>query len=480
MSKKFYITCAIPYVNAAPHLGHALEFVQADVLARYHELLGEKVVFVSGADENAQKNVQAAKKNNTTPKKWCDINSQKFFDLKKLLNLTDNFIFQRSSDKKHYQASKKLWQLCKKEDIYLKKYKGLYCTGCEAFITKKELINNHCPEHPNQKLETVEEENYFFKLSNYQNFLKELISTDKLKIIPQQRKNEVLAFIGRGLKDFSISRSTKRMAGWGIPVPNDLSQTMYVWFDALNVYQSAIGFNWNEEKYKKLWPADIHCIGKGILRFHAIYWPVILKSAGLKLPKSIFVHGYLTIEGKKISKSLGNVINPEKVVKKYGTDALRYFLLKTIHPHKDGDFSWKLFNEVYNADLANGLGNLVQRLSKLCQKITLLSTRPCVKYSNFLEKDQNKYYKQSLNNYKFNQCLIWIWKKISVLDKYIDQTKPWEKRGEELKKILQKPIKGILEIAYLLKPFLPETSEKIEKIFRAEKITAPKNHSFPV
>jgi len=473
MDKKFYITCAIPYVNAAPHIGHTLEFIQADVLARYHELLEEKVLFVSGADENAQKNVQSAKENNATPKKWCDINAQKFFDLKKLLNLTDNFIFQRSSDKKHYQASKKLWQLCKKEDIDLKKYKGLYCVGCEAFITKKELVNNRCPEHPNQKLETVEEENYFFKLTNYQDFLKKLISTDQLEIIPTQRKHEVLSFIELGLKDFSISRPTKRMGGWGIPVPNNPKQTIYVWFDALNVYQSAIGFGWNEKKYKKWWPADLHCIGKGILRFHAVYWPAILKSAGLKLPKSIFVHGYLTIEGQKISKSLGNVISPEEVVKKYGADALRYFLLKTIHPHQDGDFSWKLFNEVYNADLANGLGNLVQRVSKLAEKANLESFKKVAWKNTKLDVGV------AIGLFEFHRALNLIWEKISKLDKYIDKTKPWEKSGTELEKILIKPIRGILEIAVLLKPFLPETSDKIEKIFLAKKIQAPKKPLFP-
>lgn len=473
--KKFYVTAAIPYVNAAPHLGHTLEFVQADVLARYHELKGEEVVYVSGADENAQKNVAAAGEKKMTAKKWCDLNSEKFSSLKKMLNLTNNFVFQRSSEKKHYLASQKLWRACKKQDIYRKKYQGLYCLGCEEFKTKKDLINNCCPEHPKEKLEKIEEENYFFKLSRYQDFLLKLIIRDQLKIIPQERKNEVLNFINQGLEDFSISRSTKRMGGWGIPVPDNPKQTIYVWFDALNIYQSAIGFGWNEVKYKKWWPADLHCIGKGILRFHAVYWPAILKSAGLKLPKAIFVHGYLTVVGHKISKSLGNIINPDVVIKKYGTDSLRYFLLKTIHPYQDGDFSWGLFNEVYHADLANGLGNLVQRLSKLAQNAGWKAEKGKWKF-----KIQN-YNKHTglVENYKFNEALLSIWARISNIDKYIDETKLWQKSTEELTRLLEQPVKEILEIAYLLKPFLPKTAEKIEHTFASAKIKAPSKPLFP-
>jgi len=472
MSKKFYITAAIPYVNAPPHAGHTLEFVQADVLARYHQLLKNEVLYVSGADENAQKNVASAKKRNISPKKWCNINSQKFKSLKNLLNLTSNFIFQRSSEKKHYKSSQKLWNLCKKGDIYKKKYTGLYCLGCEEFKKRKDLVNGRCPEHPNKKLEKISEENYFFRLSNYQEFLEKLIQSNKLQIIPKKRKNEALSFIKSGLEDFSISRSSERMQGWGIPVPNDPIQTMYVWFDALNVYQTAIGFGWNMEKYKKWWPADIHCIGKGILRFHAIYWPAILKSAGLKLPKKIFVHGYITVEGQKISKSLGNVIDPKDIVKKYGTDALRYFLLKTIHPHNDGDFNWKLFNKVYNADLANGLGNLVQRLSKLCQIANLSGQKNT-------QPDIPNQYQQYLNKFQFNTCLQWLWQKITKIDKFIDKNKLWEKNGDDLKKALRPQIKQILQISYLLKPFLPQTSEKIKKIFTAKNISAPKKPLFP-
>lgn len=475
MKKKFYITAAIPYVNASPHLGHALEFIQADVIARYHQLLGEKVIFVSGADENAQKNVQSALEKKTTPQKLCQKNAQAFLNLKKLLHLCDCFVFQRSSAKNHYRASQKLWLLCKKEDIYKKFYQGLYCQGCEEFKKESELKNGYCPEHPNKKLEKITEENYFFRLSAYQKFLEKTIQENKLKIFPQERKKEVLNFIKRGLEDFSISRSTLRMKGWGIPVPNDPSQTIYVWFDALNVYQSAVGFGSDEKKYRYWWPADLHCLGKGITKFHAVYWPAILKSAGLKLPKALFVHGYLTINKQKISKTLGNIIAPQEITNKYQAEALRYFLLKIIHPYHDGDFSLDLFNKIYNADLANGLGNLVQRLAKLSQNAKLK-----VKKNKFSFKIQNyQTYCRLLNSYKFNETLAWIWRKISQLDKYIDKNKPWEKPTPETKKILQKPIKEILKISFLLKPFLPETSAKIEKIFTAKNIKAPKISLFP-
>ena len=365
MNKKFYITTAIPYVNAAPHVGFALELVQADALARYHRQKGEDVYFLTGSDENSLKNVQTAEKQNISPQELVDQNSKKFEELKEVLNLSfDDFI--RTTEKRHIQSTQKFWLACKKEDIYKKKYKGLYCIGCEAFYTDKDLIDGKCPEH-HQKPEVIEEENYFFKLSKYQDFLKDIIIKNKLKIVPETRKNEVLAFIERGLQDFSISRSNKRACNWGISVPNDESQKIYVWFDALVNYLTGLNWQNNDKLFKKYWPANVHVIGKGISRFHAIYWPAMLKSAGFDFPKEIFVHGYITINGKKISKSLGNTIDPQKIVEKYGTDTIRYYLLKEIPAYGDGDFSESRLKEIYNADLANGLGNLVARVAKLCQ-----------------------------------------------------------------------------------------------------------------
>ncbi|KKS19007.1 MAG: Methionyl-tRNA synthetase protein, partial [Candidatus Roizmanbacteria bacterium GW2011_GWC2_41_7] len=278
MNKKFYITTAIPYVNAAPHIGHALEFIQGDAIARYHQLIGEEVLFLTGSDENALKNVQAAEKAGKPVQDFVNEYADRFEELLKKLNVRVD-IFQRgSSQKTHFVSSQKLWELCNKNgDVYQKEYTGLYCVGCETFYEPSELDENgECLEHPGKKLEEVSETNYFFKLSKYQERLIELISSDTLKIVPETRKNEMLSFLKQPLKDISISRSNERTKSWGVPVPGDDLQRMYVWFDALNIYQSGIGFGWDDEKYKEWWPADVHIIGKGIARFHAIYWPAFL------------------------------------------------------------------------------------------------------------------------------------------------------------------------------------------------------------
>ena len=470
MNKKFYITTAIPYVNAPPHAGFALEVVQADTIARYHRLFDEDVYFLAGTDENALKNVQAAEKEGITTRQLVNRNSQKFYDLKKALNLTyDDFI--RTTEKRHVQGAQALWRTCKKEDIYKKKYKGLYCVGCEAFYTKKDLVNGKCPEHKRQP-ELVSEENYFFRLSKYQDWLEDLISTDKLKIIPQIRKNEVLSFIRRGLEDFSISRTIERTHGWGIPVPGDPSQIIYVWFDALANYITALGWHKNDRLFQKYWPADLHIIGKGITRFHAIYWPAMLKSAGISLPKEEFVHGYITVEGEKISKSLGNVIDPFELVKKYGTDAIRYYLLREIPSYGDGDFSERRFKELYNADLANGLGNLVARVAKLCETKNFISQIPLPK--SISDELENHGYHAHLERFEFNLALETIWRIIKDTDLLIDKEKPWEKSDDEVKNTLSNAVQNILDIAYALIPFLPETAEKIRKQFAGKRIKSEK------
>jgi methionyl-tRNA synthetase len=463
VNKKFYITTAIPYVNAAPHLGFALEIVQADTIARYHRLLEEDVHFLSGTDDNALKNVQAAEEKKIPVKKLVKQNSDKFYQLKEALNLSfDDFI--RTTEKRHINGAQAFWLACRKEDIYKKKYKGLYCVGCETFYTKKDLVNGCCPEHKT-KPEVVEEENYFFKLSKYQSWLEEIIAKDELKITPEIRKNEVLAFIKRGLEDFSISRSKKRAHSWGISVPNDESQIVWVWFDALSNYITALDWQNQGKLFQKYWPADVHMIGKGISRFHAIYWPAMLKSARLSLPKEIFVHGYITVNGQKISKSLGNTIDPFELIKKYGTDPIRYYLLKEIPAYNDGDFSELRFKEVYNADLANGLGNLVARVAKLCEK------------ADFEFKNSNKLIDwsklgQFLNEYRLNEALKFIWDKISEADHYLDKNKPWLLTGNKLNEVLIDLVSKVKEISILLQPFLPKTAEKILKQFQGPKIKA--------
>jgi methionyl-tRNA synthetase len=464
---KFYITTAIPYVNARPHIGHALEFVQTDVIARYHRQKGEDILLLSGSDENALKNVQAAEKAGVPVQRFIDENAQAFVDLAHKLGIRFD-VFQKGSSKDHHASSQKLWELCQKAgDIYKKSYEGLYCVGCEAFYTPDELNENQeCVEHPGRKLETVSEENYFFKLSTYQDRLINLLEKDELRIVPATRKNEVLSFLKQPLQDISISRSNERAKNWGVPVPGDDTQRVYVWFDALNIYQSGIGFGLNEETYKKWWPADVHVIGKGIIRFHAVYWPAFLLSAGLPLPKTLFVHGYLTVGGQKMSKTIGNVIDPLPLIEKYGADAVRYFLLREIPSAEDGDFTEEKFVERYNADLASGLGNLVARVLAMAEK-TMPNDKVQIpnefrnpKFKALLGEAQSKT-SDALDEFQFGKALEHIWGVIQFCDKYIDEKKPWVESGNQ-KEVLGDLLYALEGIGNLLVPFLPEASGKIK------------------
>jgi len=445
MPNKFYITAAIPYVNAAPHIGHALEFIQVDVVARYHRLLGDKVTALTGGDENALKNVQAAEKAGFPVQEFVDKNAKLFEELLKKLNCQFD-VFQKGSSPSHFKSSQELWNRCfEKGDIYKKNYQGLYCIGCEAFYTEEELTNGECAEHPGKKLELVSETNYFFKLSSYQKQLIELISTDRLKIYPEFRKNEVLSFLKEPLRDISVSRSNERAKNWGVPVPNDDSQRMYVWFDALNIYRSGVDSD--------TWPADLHIIGKGIIRFHTVYWPAFLLSAGLPLPKEVMAHGYLTIDGQKMSKTIGNIVDPLAIVEKYGVDALRYYLLREIPPFDDGDFSYRRLDEIYSSDLANELGNLVMRITTLAEKDKLeVSPTPYTLHPTPL-----------FEKFEFNLILEDIWKKIKILNKSTDDFAPWKKTSKDRNEFLTNSLNEIHKIGYELQPFLPETAEKILK-----------------
>jgi methionyl-tRNA synthetase len=462
---KFYVTTAIPYVNAAPHIGHALEFVQADALARIQRLLigDDNVRLLSGGDENALKNVQAAEKAGKPIREFIDDNAALFRDLAVRLNVKFD-VFQKGSDQKtHYPASQKLWTLCDKTgDIYKKEYEGLYCVGCEAFYTEDELNENgECYEHPGKKLELVRESNYFFRLSKYQEKLVELISTDTVRIVPEFRKNEVLSFLKQPLTDISISRTNERAKNWGVPVPGDDTQRIYVWFDALNIYQSGVGFGWDEGQYKRWWPADIHVIGKGITRFHAVYWPAFLLSAGLPLPKTIFVHGYFTVNGQKISKTLGNVIDPVDLINRFGAEALRYYFLREIPPFADGDFSEKRFVEVYNADLANGIGNLAARVARLASQCDAqLPDFPQPAYRSAIAGTAPEYAK-GIDDLNPQQMIETVINKARLADRELDRTEPWKLKGIEQAQAVTPVLAAVLDIAILLAPFLPETSEKI-------------------
>ena len=466
--KKFYVTSSIAYANAAPHLGFALEVIQADVIARYHGHLSEDVFFLTGTDEHGAKVAKAAEEIGKTPKEFVDEISEKFKALKKVLGLSNNDFIRTTDEKRHWPTVKKAWLKFKENnDIYLKKYKGLYCSGCEAFITKKDLINGECCVH-RIKPQIIEEENYFFKLSKYSQKIKKAIEENKIRIIPESRKNEILSFIKQGLEDVSFSRPRKDLK-WGIPVPDDDTQTIYVWADALVNYLSAIDYYDENEKFHKYWPADVHCIGKDILRFHAIFWPAMLLSLGLELPKTIFIHGFITVGGLKMSKSLGNVIDPFWLAEKYGTDAVRYFLLREISPTEDGDFTLEKFETRYNADLANGLGNFAARILALKAQYSEIKSSKIDKDIDKKIKEAEKETAQKLEELEFSESLSVIWDLIAFGDKYINQTQAWKVSDAKSKsQIISNLIAILNSVTDNLKPFLPETSAKITQLKKGE------------
>lgn len=477
MNNKFYITTSIAYVNAPPHIGFALESVQADVLARYYRRQGKGVFFLTGTDEHGVKIARAAAADGKTPKELVDENSGKYKDLKPALDLSWNNFVRTSDRKNHWPVAQELWGRLKKSgDIYKKTYSGLYCVGHEAFITQKDLIpvinGNHskqgdrvtwiCADHKKEP-EIIEEENWFFKLSRYTKEIESRIKNDELRIVPESKKNEILALLKENPEDVSFSRPSKDLS-WGIPVPDDASQTMYVWADALSNYISGYEGISGWENH----PADVHVIGKDILRFHALIWPAMLISAGLKLPKAIFVHGHILSDGQKMSKSLGNVIDPFELVKKYGAEAVRYFLLREIPTTGDGDFSYQKFEERYNGDLANGLGNLIARVAAIGEKLGDIKLENSIFewFGGLTTSFKKNPYEELINNFELNKALEKIWEEIHDLDKLINQDKPWSEKNEE---VLRKRIAGygkkIIRIADLLWPFMPKTSEKIKEHF---------------
>lgn len=470
MKNKFYVTTAIPYPNGKPHIGFGLEIVQADVLARYHRLIGDDVWFLTGVDEHGLKVYRSAQKEGIGFQEYVDRNSAEFARLKEVLNISyDDFI--RTSDRKsHWPGAQKLWRACA-EDIYLKEYEGLYCVGCEAFVNKKDLIDGECPEH-HTKPETVKEKNYFFKLSKYKKEIKKLIESDEIKIVPARRKNEVLNLL-KEADDFSVSRPIKKIS-WGIPVPDDPTQVQYVWFDALTNYISALGYGQNNEsQFSKWWPADVHLVGKGILRFHAIYWPAMLLSAGLLLPKSIYVHGYVSIDGEKISKSLGNIVSPNDTVKKYAVDPVRYYLLREIPSTEDGDFSYKKLEDRYNGDLANNLGNLISRTAKLIENKLNGELNFDEKFvdgeSHAKVEETSEKYKKALEGFRLHEALAVVWDLLGYANSFIDAHKPWEEQeAGHLLRTLTTTLGIILNTAWFIKPFLPETADKIFAVFEAD------------
>ncbi|MDO8585162.1 MAG: methionine--tRNA ligase [bacterium] len=466
MSKTIFISTSIPYVNAAPHIGHALEFVQADAIARFHRLRGDAVFFLTGTDDNALKNVTAAEEAKVSVEEWVNAHAERFAELGKRLNISNDDFIRTAFDERHVSGAQKLWGSCRADDIYKKSYKGFYCLGCEEFKQPAELKNGECAEHPGKKLQLIEEENYFFRLSRYEKTLEELIVSDKLRIVPESRKNETLAFIRGGLMDFSISRSRERAKDWGIPVPGDDSQMMYVWFDALSNYINALGYakeSGNFERYWRNGDERLHVIGKGINRFHTIYWPAMLLSAQVALPTTVFIHGYVTVNGEKMSKTTGNVIDPEIFIKTYGTDAVRYYLLREVPPFEDGDFSDEKFRVAYNAGLANGLGNFAARVLTLGAKMGDLSHRLTNGDIEDGVKEAVAAARVAANDYttrfRFSDAMNAIWNLIAFGDKYVNDHKPWEKKDDV--KTIVNAITILDNVAALLQPFLPETAKRV-------------------
>ena len=472
MKNKFYVTTSVAYVNAPPHIGFALEMLQADVLARYHRLMGDDVWFLTGTDEHGLSVSRSAEKFKLPLKEFTDKISDEFKKLTKTLNISNDDFIRTSDQERHWPAAIKFWnELVEAGDLYKKKYKGLYCVGHESFIKKNELIDGQCPLHKTEP-EEIEEENWFFKLTKYKKEVKKKIESGELKIVPESRIKEITNLIDDA-EDVSFSRLTSSLK-WGISVPNDSDQKMYVWVDALINYISAIGYKDNTEQFMKLWPADVHLIGKDILRFHAIYWPAMLMSVGIDLPKAIYVHGFITVEGEKMSKTIGNIIDPFVLIKKYGVEPVRYFLLREIPSVEDGDFSYKKLEERYNGDLANNLGNLVSRIAKLIE--TKLNGELNFESKFIIPEDKErvekttKEYKDAIDNFHLHEALVAIWDLLGYANSFVDIHKPWAKDSnpESILKTLTTTLGIILNVAWLIKPFMPETSGKIFKMFGAD------------
>ena len=454
---KFYITTTLPYINAEPHLGFALEIVRADALARAHRLSGDEVFFNTGVDEHGLKVWRKARELKMEPQAYCDQSALSFKGLKDLLNLSyDNFI--RTTDPHHEAAAQEFWRRCAAHgDIYKQHYKIKYCVGCEMEKTDSELVNGHCPLHPDQELELIDEENYFFRLSRYQKRLLDLYDSRPDFVVPTARLQEIKNFALRGLRDFSISRLASKLP-WGVPVPDDASQVMYVWFDALVNYISALGWPEDSDNFLAWWPG-VQIAGKDNLRPQALMWQAMLMSAGLEPSRQIFIDGFITAGGQKMSKSSGNIIGPQELTKRFGIDAVRYYLLAQVNDDDDGDYSLERFEEVYEADLANGLGNLFSRLGNLAWRYNLTPVYPV--------KDGELYKKiiQLLYQWHFNQAIGEIWSVLRNLDKTLTQEEPWKKETEAAQDSLRPLIQQLVNAGYCLSIFLPQSAGSILDFF---------------
>ncbi len=467
---KTYITTAIPYVNGVPHIGHAMDYCLADVFARYHRLLGDEVRLQAGVDEHGNKIYQKSEELGLSVEDYVNGNTKKFKDFIAKLNIsyTD---FIRTTDSDHQRRCQEIWRRLA-DHIYKAKYEGWYCSGCERFITQKECDENGgiCPDHQ-KPYEELEEENYYFRISDFKDRIREAIESEEMLILPEFRKKEMLKLL-EDSPDVSISRSVEHLT-WGVPVPGDETQVMYVWMDALSNYITVLGYP--DEDIKDWWPAAAQFVGKDILRFHAIIWPAILLGLGLPLPRVILSHGFVLSNGQKMSKSIGNVVDPVEVIDKYGLNAFRYYFLRHIDTFVDSDFTWEKFESAYNNELANDLGNLVQRLATMAKKNGIkLEKQPTFEFDNK--------YKELMDKFEFSKAFDFVWEKVQSLNKRIDDEKPWilAKNGEKekLEECLNGIIDDLLNTNYMLSPFIPDTTEKIFEVFDGE-INPPSTPLFP-
>lgn len=470
----YYVTTSIPYVNGDPHIGFAMELITGDVLARTARLRGDNVIYCTGTDEHGTKVAEKAASLGKTPQEFADEVSQKFRDLGSLLNVEpDRFI--RTTDKGHMQRAEAIWKALAK-DIYKAKYVGWYDVRQEEFVPEAQADPERMkPEHP-QAYQKLEEENYFFRLSKYNEQILKVIESDELKVVPKTRKNEIVSLLREGLDDISISRPAAKLE-WGIPVPGDKHQVMYVWFEALMNYITVLGYPEHDD-FKNFWPANTQIVGKDIIRFHAAIWPAMLMSLGAALPGQLYVHGFVNVDGQKMSKSLGNVIAPSEIVEKYGADAFRYYFLRHIPSYDDGDFSWESFERAYNNELANELGNAVQRTAAMISKYQggLIGDVPDAEHDT-------ADYLEAIEACRFDRALDIVWDQVRGLNQFIDQEKPWEiaKSGDEdhLREVLANQVSDLLEIAELLQPFMPAAAAKIQGVFESGIVRPLEGTLFP-
>ncbi len=467
---KIYLTTAIPYVNGVPHIGHAMDYIIADTYSRYHQILGDEVRFQAGTDEHGNKIFQKAAANNISTQEYVDANSKKFQEfIEKLAAKNTDFI--RTTNEDHMRRVQEIWKKIS-DHIYLEKYTGWYCSGCEGYITQKEYDENNgvCPDHQ-KPYEKLEEENYYFRIADFKDQIREKIENDEMKILPEFRKKEMLKLL-QDAPDVSFSRPISQLT-WGIPVPGDDNQTMYVWADALSNYISVLGYP--DKDISEWWPAAAQFVGKDILRFHTIIWPAMLLALDLPLPKVICSHGFILSNGQKMSKSIGNVVDPIEVIEKYGIDAFRYYFLRHVDNFNDGDFTWEKYDNAYNTELANDLGNLVQRLATMAKKNNV-----AVEKTEVVLADE---YKNLMDNFEFTKAFDYAWTKVQNINKRIDDEKPWElaKNGEtdKLNSVLSSLVNDMRNVNEMLKPFIPVAAEKISNVFDAEVIEPPKTPLFP-